>query len=227
MKTIQDIRVYKSESENADGHPLPHTINNKALNIVIHRIVMKLRESQFTLGSFDHLYINFTVCLENGEIRPAKRSVDPYHPWYRFYDVGVSEDIVHTVEVSDRIDLMIQLVERVLLTFANNDQTQESIKESVSMALTQKEQMLMRYKEKKSSKNSAIVFLRYLDSGMYEPLVCVYDSDGKELMRTVLHQTLDLMSIGEILLSSKRVTIKPKKNVLAHDLLPITFDINQ
>ena len=49
-KVISDIRVFKSCIPNIDGNALPSDINNKKLNIVLHRIVMKLRENGFSLG---------------------------------------------------------------------------------------------------------------------------------------------------------------------------------
>ena len=61
MKTISDIRIYKSTELNA------HTdIGKKEINIAVQRVVMKLREYDFSLGEFDHLYLNFTICKPNG-----------------------------------------------------------------------------------------------------------------------------------------------------------------
>jgi len=42
---------------------------------------MKLRESEFSLGEFDHLYINFTTCDMVDELNLSDE-VDRYHPWY-------------------------------------------------------------------------------------------------------------------------------------------------
>ena len=55
-KKIADIRVYKSNIPNVDGSALPANIYNKKLNIVLHRIVMKLRESDFSLGEFEKIF---------------------------------------------------------------------------------------------------------------------------------------------------------------------------
>lgn len=79
MKVISDIRLFKSDIANIDGNSYPSAFTSKEQNIVIHRIVMKLREQGFLLGEFDHLYVNFTTCLEKDTISPAKRSIDPYH----------------------------------------------------------------------------------------------------------------------------------------------------
>ena len=61
-KIISDIRLYKSESRNEHGVYAIESFSNKKLNAIIQRVVMKLRESEFSLGEFDHLYINLTTC---------------------------------------------------------------------------------------------------------------------------------------------------------------------
>ncbi|MDE6726897.1 MAG: hypothetical protein K2J80_03025 [Oscillospiraceae bacterium] len=83
----------------------------------------------------------------------------------------------------------------------------------------------MRFKEKQGAKYKAVIFLRYLESTEYSPLLCVYDADETEILRKDLPLTSDLSSIGEIQLSSKRVTVKPRKNCFAKDLTPISFDL--
>ena len=79
MKTINDIRLFRSQIDNIDGSPHPSSFGSKQWCIIIHRIVMRLREHHFSLGEYDHLYINFTTCLAAGKISLADRSVDPYH----------------------------------------------------------------------------------------------------------------------------------------------------
>lgn len=72
LKVLRDIRLFTSQVPNKDGEPLPTAIGNKRLNVQVHRIVMKLRESGFSYGDFDHLYLNFTTCpVEGGMPLPA------------------------------------------------------------------------------------------------------------------------------------------------------------
>ena len=73
MKTISDIRLFRSTVPNTDGNPQPLSIGSRQLNLVLHRIVMKLREQNFSLGEFDHLYLNFTTQLAAGAfpLQPA------------------------------------------------------------------------------------------------------------------------------------------------------------
>ena len=87
MRIIKDIRVFRSNNENTGGNPLPNDAANKELDCVIRRIGMKLREERFSLGEFDHLYINFTwrsfygfadlisLCFATREIAKKQRPV--------------------------------------------------------------------------------------------------------------------------------------------------------
>ena len=83
----------------------------------------------------------------------------------------------------------------------------------------------MLFKEKKTEKVKAIIYLRLLDSGKYLPLLCVVDSDNNEILSEDLPETIDLNSLGEIQLSGKKVTVKPRKNALASTLKPISFEL--
>ena len=80
--------------------------------------------------------------------------------------------------------------------------------------------MQMFFKEKKSAKATATIFLRLLDSGKYYPLLRVTDLDGQDLLCKDLPETIDLNIIGEIQLSTKKVTIKPRKNAFTMNLKP-------
>lgn len=221
-KLIQDIRVYKSDVENTDGNAHPHEFASKALQVVIHRIVMKLREANVTLGDFDHLYLNFTTCLPEGVIKPAARSVDRYHSWYRYYDIGVARDVYETLGEQDEFVLR-GIRETLVGCFAECNDVR-TVGDCMDSALAAGEGMTVLHKEKKSAKAAARIYLRYLDNGMYRPLLRVCDLNGAEVFRADLPQMGDLLAPGDIQLSSKKVTIKPRKSSLAADLKPLTYE---
>lgn len=219
MKTISDIRLYKS----SDTVQLTG-FENAPLNLAAHRAAMKLREQNFSLGDFDHLYLNFTAC------RPARTvelidKVDRYHPWYRYCDVGVSVSELESLEKSDRPELILERIKTVLLSlFCADGSDAETVEKSITEA-KKGAAMLMRFKEKKSAKLTAVIYLRLLDSGYYRPLLRVSDHEDNEVFSADLPETLDLSIIGEIQLSSKKVTVKPRKNVFTEGLKPISFDL--
>lgn len=223
MKIIKDIRIYKSDMENIDGNSYPQCLGEKCLAVTIHRIVMKLRESHFSLGEFDHLYLNFTTCLPNGRIEPSKRGVDIYHPWYRYYDIGVEDNTYENID--QNVSVVLNGLKETLIHYFSKSNTTHSINTCIEAALQEGENMKVFFKEKKTAKNTARIHLRYLDNGMYLPLLSVYDLDEKEVFSKDLPQMIDLIALGEIQLSSKKVTIKPRKNSLTEKMRPITFEL--
>lgn len=214
MKIINDIRLYKSSD--IDNHM---SFANKSLNIAVSRVVMKLREQQFSLGEFDHLYVNFTTCIPEDKIELVDK-IDSYHPWYRYCNIGVDKhdyEKLNTDYVFEKLKLILMSI------FSSNENTEKII--NTSFLEAQKgEEMLMCFKEKVTEKGTATIYLRLLDSGKYLPLLCVVDSDNNELLRENLPETLDFNILGEIQLSSKKVTVKPRKNALTTDFKPISFE---
>lgn len=229
VTVIKDIRLFRSAVPNVDGSPLPDYIDDRAADVTAHRIAMKLREGGFSLGDFDHLYINFTPCLPDGEIRPAARSVSRETTWYRFYDVSVDDVSVDDVGVNDTggvpTDRMIAAIERVLLEVFSTPETETLIRDSVRAAVTEGDRMLMRFKQKTNGSHTAVVYLRCTDDGRYVPLVCVYDADGQELARGEMAETVDLLSVGEVRLGAHKVTVLPRRNALTAGMVPfeLTF----
>lgn len=223
MKIISDIRLFRSVITNIDGNPLPECFGSKQLNVIIHRIVMKLREQKFSLGEYDHLYLNFTTQLNESVCLLAKRSVDTYHKWYRFYDVGISEDMYYKLNSESSIDYVIDELQNVLIQFFNCESICR-IKDCISEAVEKGENMMIIYKTKENNNLKASVFLQYLDTGLYLPHLFVYNSEGKEILHKKLKLSNELMEIGEIQLSSKKVAIKPKKNSFTANLSSIVFN---
>lgn len=225
MKTIADIRIFKSDVENIDGNPLPSYINNKPLTVTVNRIVMKLREYKFSLGDFDHLYLNFTDCIPADNIMPPKRTADPYHTFYRIYDVGISNELFNAIEANESIPALLMLIKKALLALADgNEGYAQIIENAIYEATANGSEMLMRFKEKKNSKATAVIYLSYSDSEKYSAILCVYDLQGNEILKEKLPPKLSSpSSIGEILLSSQRVTVKPRKNAYSKNIKPISF----
>ena len=224
MPVIKDIRLYRSKVDNIDGNSHPNSFVNKELNIVIRRIVMKLRENGFELENFDHIYINLTTINIENEMVLSKRTIDRYHSWYRYYDVEISQSLFDSLETKQCMDEVLTIVERVLCHFFNSqDFTSDKIQSCILEAISKGENMTMKFKEKVATKNKAIIYLRYLDSGRYFPLLRVLDLEDNILLEEDLPETNSLDAFGTIQLSTKKVTIKPRKNMFADGNEPISF----
>ena len=195
-----------------------------AFQFILHRIVMKLRENNFTLGDFNHLYVNLTICAIDDKIAPSKRGKDSNFSWFRYYDAEISQDFYNTLETRDCMQSVIKIVEQVLIKyFCTEKHDSEFIHSCISAATEQGENMLMKFKEKKTLKNRAVIYLRYLDNCRYFPLLRIFDLEDTLLLEKDLPETNNLDAYGEIQLSGKKITIKPRKNNFAEKLEPITF----
>ena len=222
MTVIADIRIYRCTVKNVTG-VTPEGFASKELCAVARRICMKLRENKFSMGDFDHLYINLSTCLPVGEVKPADKTPDKYHPWYRYYDVGISRSLYDSLETPDCIPLVSRLIEKVLKTqFSTPEFDEDKISACVSEAVTQGADMLMRFKEKTSAQIRAVLYLRLLDNCNYFPLLRVYDNDDNIVFERALPESLTLDDYGQITVSSKKVTIRPRKNSWT-DGEPIVF----
>lgn len=216
MKVIKDIRIYKDKQS---------YIGNKRLNLAAHRVAMKLREKEFSLGDYDHLYICFTTDIQAGSIVPEEEA-DKYFPWFRRVHVGVSDEEMQAVETVLDESYLLDLLLKVLLGMYGMESSAEEIIRYAAEEARKGRDMLMLFKEKKATKGTATIYLRLSDNGRYFPLLVVTKPDGTQVLREDLPETSDLGSIGEIQLSSKKVTVKPRKNSYTKNLEPVSFEIS-
>ena len=217
MKIISDISLYKSSSKNEFGSFIKESLGSKKLNATIKRIVMKLRENNFSLGEFDHLYINFTTCDIANEIELSDY-IDNYHPWYRYCDIKVDVDLYSNLDSDTNSSLIINWVEKALCLFESEDFKINRINDCINEALEQKENMLMKYKEKEANNKKAIIYLRFLDTCKYFPLLRLFDNKGTIILEKDLPESITLDYIGEILVQKEKIVIKPKQNALTKNL---------
>ena len=222
-KLISDIRLFKSDAQNEYGGYITDSFGDKKLNAIVKRVVMKLRENEFSLGEFDHLYVNFTTC-DIAESMKLSDKVDRYHPWYRYCDVHVEKDLYEKLSSPEARNDIINWISNILVTyFASDDFDQAHILTCIQQAVEQGEDMLMKFKEKVSSKRKAVIFLRFLDTCKFCPLLRVYDTEDNLLFETDLPETAMLDYLGDIQINTKRVTVKPRKNAFTTKYNPLVF----
>lgn len=223
-KIISDIRLFKSELQNEYGNYITESFGDKRLNAIVKRMVMKLRENEFSLGEYDHLYVNFTTCNMAEKINLSDQ-VDRYHPWFRYCNIHVEEALYEKLGSPESWDEIVLHIKNVLTTyFTSEDFTETNILSCVQQAVEQGEDMLMKFKEKVSAKRKAVIFLRFLDTCRFSPLLRVYDAEENLLFEKDLPQTVALDYLGEIQVSANKVTIKPRKNAYTVRNNPLVFE---
>lgn len=225
MNKIKDIRIFRSKLPNDNGMPLPEGFANKHLFVIIRRIVLKLRENNFSLGEYDHFYLNFSTFVGEGEILPAPRSTGPAEAFFRFFDVGISKQKYPVIEDPGSESFVLEKLEEALIRYGCADeQAKAAVRESIRAAVGQGESMLMLYKTKTCGNCTAKLYLRFLDSVRYYPLLRVFRGEDLILEKNI-SPMYKLIALGEIRLTANRVSIYPRQNAGAAGLLPMHFDI--
>ena len=223
-RVIADIRLFKSEGRTESGHFDMVSFGDKRLNAVVKRIVMKLRENGFSMGDFDHLYINFTLCELSAPME-LSQEVERYHPWFRHCHVRVPREVYASLGTVDSHEYIISIIGDVLTAFfASDDFDADSIRDCIREAVTGGEEMLVPFKEKATAKRRAVIYLRFLDSCRYAPLLRVYDGEGSLLLERDLPKMVTLDALGELQVGLKKVTVKPRKNALTAGKKPLVFE---
>ena len=121
-------------------------------------------------------------------------------------------------------EILMLLEELLSRFFCENEIEKNLVHSCVAEAATLEGRMLMTFKEKMTSSRRAVIYLRYLDSCEYFPLLRVFDQEGNILLEKDLPRTRDFNRYGNIQLSRKKVSIHPRKNSCTVGKKPMTFE---
>ena len=140
-KIILDIRYYGSKTENIFGNPHPSSISDlfdfpKELHFWSDRIARKLREKNLKIGSFDHLYVNYTTASEPNTIHLSSRKTG--EPWYRYVDYGVDLKTVKNYNPEELEKFVINSTFNILKLLCRNDPEKQKIIEETQQEINKK-----------------------------------------------------------------------------------------
>lgn len=231
MSVISDIRLFHSETETTKGNPWPTICGTKQQHALATRIALKLRENKFSFGDFSGLFINFTPHLHDGEVRFADLPLLYRNErWLRYCDVGVPQDFYTSLFAEQGADTetMFGYIQNALLFCAPNRSTDSLIKNTVREALNQGENFLSIFRKKENAATTAIVTLGISDNIHFLLRLKVYDSEKNLCIdRNILPYFRQPEYVGEVRLTSKAVTVYPRKNAFTTNLRPLRIELNR
>lgn len=149
MKTIKDIRLYESNIPNVSGNSLPAELGKLIPSQVTFtywtiRIARKLHEMQFSLGATDHLYINFSNCLQQDVFQVSDRK--PAH-WIQYVDVGMDFEKFKQKSLEEQENAVVNYIFKALQCVATADQ-QKILADCLTIIQKQGKKTIIHYKSK-------------------------------------------------------------------------------
>lgn len=125
-KLISDIRYYENPGRTEYGnvrHDLLGTLYSipfRSFGAIGDRFACKLREREFTLPSFDHMYVILTPALPPGDVQPSTLNLDAR---IRYVDVGLSPDQWASLDDDSKHDHLVDLTSTAVGAFTANADT--------------------------------------------------------------------------------------------------------
>ena len=233
MNLIKDIRLFESNEPNEPGYSLPSDIGElyafevKNCLEVIYRLMFLLRHRGFSLGEFDHLYLNFTTQLLHGELLASNR-IDSYHTWYRFVDAGCDVQTFNSWTLSQKNDFVIATIRRAIGLFTDAE-SEKVVDDCFEEVLRYGAELAIPYKEKQGNPYTVRVLVKITDDLDFIPVVRIYDGDTLICEEILPPYSRDpfILQFGTITVGKKAVRITPRKSYEAqyYELKPIKIEI--
>ncbi len=237
-KLIVDVRFYEGTVENIDCNSQPDHVGTlldvdaRKLNAAGERLILKLREASFCLSGFNHVYVNFTSCLKEGEIAHAKRSIDTYHPFFRYVDIGLSPEAFNALPEDERVATLISATADALVKlYCKDDLAKTTVRRCADEILKDGDEASIVFKQKSNGNHCVKITARILDNGLYVPAVSLYDSEGVLIethpFKGRLTQDGFVFRFGSIYLGKTMFSIKPKRSVFMppNKIQPLKYPI--
>jgi len=238
MKRIADICFFESERENVPGAD-PNVagkifkLNEKILEPVILRFVMKLREKRIYLPDFNFIYINLTTCLEPGKFLPANRPFVSYfnffpidrclNNFFRFVDFGADPEKFNALPDGGKSSFLINASAAVIcgLYCGENDELKRTVELAAEEILRLGENAVIIRKKRSNENYRANICVRVSDDLLYLPSVRIYGKNEVLLKEYAFDNAMPLDEFihrfGVITIKENCVTVKPIKSDLSRE----------
>lgn len=239
-KTLVDIRYYASDVPNETGKSLPSSCSRyfdfpKLLHFWGARIATILGSKGFSLGDFDHLYINYTNAISKGSLAFSERTPEK---WLRYIDYGVNFDNLKSLNESELECFVIRSTFECLQHLCNGSIEKKEMIKSAAMDVEKygtEIELPVRAKETKSYSVLVSYKLRPQGACSYGIVNYINHKTGVSFSKRFvdLKGPSDIFPlVGGISVKNEKILIKPRSSFRASLYInayqvPIEIDINE
>ena len=219
-KLIADIRYYESPGRTEYGNvrhsPLGdfYAVPFRSFAAIGNRYACKLREREFSLPGFDHVFVILTPALPHGVVEPAILNINAR---VRYVDVGIQLDQWNAWNDDSKHDCLVDLTSAAIGAFAVDADTLNQVAAEVKRHRSQLE-IVVQTKETASYRVDVSLQIRPLQEQSIAFLSYVDKQTGKR-GRTILAKLLSADHVyplcGSIAVRDNTITIKPRSSIRA------------
>lgn len=218
-----DIRYYESNRENVAGTSLPSHPGRvfhlpKSINALGQRIARKLREHGFIAGAFDHLYVNFTTVLGEGQCRYSPREVEP---WMKFVDSGLSPEKTNSLSDFEKESLVCRETFSILRFVAGKNAGRQALIDRVWAEIEEKGSELEIVHKKKETGTYAVTVTYQIRPNGKQSVGLIEYHDKKtgekrkaEFVELKVYEDIFAL-VGSITVSRGVISLKPRPSFKA------------
>ena len=233
-RIIRDIRFFaETSAENTDVRRDCVSCCPRTALAPTQRLIYALREKKFALpriGKFDKVYINFTTRMPEGHSKfiselPVYRGENDC---FRYVDVGVSRATYDSLSEKSGGWYLQNAVNIITAHFCHTEDERTAVYKLLADITAQGSDFETPYRIKETSALVARVSVAVADDLTVIPLVSVTDREGSVLLekRLAHMEAMDFINqFGTLLVNSKRLIIRPRRNEYTKGMREITIPI--
>jgi len=222
-RIIKDIIYYESDIQNISGNSLPHNVGtlykfSNEVHAIGQRIARKLNEYNFVSGDYDHLYINYTTVIIDGQIVISERRPEK---WLIYIDYGISPDNINCLTEEEKNNFVIESTFKILYLLYNGQDEKTSIIDKVRNEInTFSSDLEIFFKTKETASYKIDISYKIGSHGKTSPLIINYldKKRGTGFKEKVLdmHYFDDVYPLVDgIAIKSGYIILSPKKSYKA------------
>ena len=222
-KLIADIRYYENSGRTEYGnvrhdslgtlYPIPF----RSFGAIGDRFACKLREREFSLPGFDHVYVILTPALPSGVVKSATLNLDAR---IRYVDVGLSPDQWNSLDDDSKHDHIVDLTSAAICGFASDADTLTDVAAELKQYRSELE-IIVKTKETSSYRVDVSFQIRPLQEQSIA-FVSYIDKRAGQHGRATLTKLLSADDVyplcGSIAVRDNTIIIKPRSSSRAATL---------